>query len=233
MSASSNQWDMNNPAWVIHKTWAGGTSARVLFFTETQGLVWARCYGADSPKKQALIQAYHPLCIHLTQKQGWYTVQQLESAGMAFDYTAFNLVAALYINELLYHALRPQEAHPNLYAAYVTTLQNLSLATSQYELEPILRRFEWALLIAMGYGISLSHEAETQQPLQPEAHYQFQAGLGLVQSKEGLLGAHILALAQDDLSAPKVLKTAKYLMRAALHHALGGKRIKSRDFYRT
>lgn len=233
MSVSSNHWDMNRrPTWVIHKTWAGGSAARVLFFTREQGLVWASCQGGWSPKKQALIQAYHPLWATFTQRHGWHYVQHMEHAGMAFDYTAANLLTALYVNELLYHGLRPQDPHPELYDAYITTLQNLSLAVTQPQLEQVLRRFEWALLSSIGYAISLTHDAQTYQPIVANHYYVFQAGLGLLLAQEGLLGADILAIANDDLTDLKVLKTAKHMMRTALHHALGGKRIKSRDFYR-
>lgn len=234
MSVSCNQWDMNNsssaPAWLIHKMWAAGNAARVLLFTREQGLIWATYRGGSSPKKQALIQAFSPLWVDLSQRQTWYYVRHLESAALPFDFVADHLFAALYMNELLYHGLHPQDPHTNLYDAYVSSLQNLSLAQSQSGIEQALRRFEWTLLASMGYAISLTDDAHSQ-PIVATQYYTFQAGFGFVFAQEGLLGSHILALSHDELHDPIVLKTAKYVMRAAVDHALGGKRLKSREFY--
>lgn len=232
MSVRCKPWDMNNPTWLIHKTWAGASRARVLFFTRDQGLIWATCQGGWGPKKQAMLQAFVPLWTELTQRQTWYYVRNLEIAGSAFEFTSIYLFSGLYINELLYHALRVQDPHPDLYDAYVTTLQNVSLSTTQMDLEPILRRFEWKVLTSTGYAMSLTHDASTHHPIVATHHYRFQAGMGFLQAQEGILGADILALANDDLQAPHILKTAKFIMRQALAHALGGKTIKSREFFK-
>ena len=122
MSEPSKPWDMSNPTWLIHKTWAGESSARVLLFTRDQGLIWAKCHGGWGLKKQAMLQAFTPLWIELTQRQTWYYVRHMEIAGSAFEFTGIYLFSALYINELLYHALRPQDPYSDLYDAYVTTL---------------------------------------------------------------------------------------------------------------
>lgn len=232
MNVPCKLWDMNNPFWLIHKTWAGSSSARVLFFTREQGLVWATCQGGWGPKKQALLQAFSPLWAELTQRQTWYYVRHLELAGSAFEFTSMYLFSALYMNELLYHALRPQDPYPDLYDAYITTLQNVSLATTQLALEPILRRFEWQVLRSIGYAMSLTQDASTHLPIVADQYYRFQAGLGFSQAPEGISGRDILALANDDLQTPQVLKTAKFIMRRALTHALGGKTIKSREFFK-
>lgn len=235
MSVSYTAWDMNNlteaPAWVVHKIWAGGSSARVLFFTRGQGLIWAKYQGGWAPKKQALLQAYLPLWLELVQRHGWYYVRHLEIAGIGFEFAATNLLTVLYVNELLYLALRPEDPHPDLYDAYLTTLQQLSLATSRSSLESVLRRFEWALLQSIGYGIVLTHEAQSYQPIAAASHYLFRAGQGFFLTQSGILGAHILAIAQDNLTDPMVRKTAKQIMRHAIEHAIGGKEIKTRALF--
>lgn len=233
MSVSYKRWDMNDsfPVWLIHKIWAGGHAARALFFTREQGLLWAKYHGGWGPKKQAILQAFTPLWAEWTQRQTWYTVRHLEIAGTAFDFLDSILLSALYVNELIYHLLRPQDPHPDLYDAYVVTLQQLSLVTSQIELERVLRRFEWMLLSAIGYAVSLTHEAHHHTPILADHYYHFQPGLGFIPARNGWLGMNILALAQDDLSESSVLKTAKHLMRQALQHALDGKKIMSRDLF--
>ena len=233
MSEFCKRWDMNDhlPIWLIHKTWAGGHTARALFFTRDTGLLWAKCYGGWGAKKQALLQAFTPLWVEWMQRQNAYTVRHLEIAGPAFEYFDRSLLSALYVNELIYHLLRPQDPHPELYDAYVTILQQMSLLTSSSELECVLRRFEWTVLSAVGYAFSLTHEAQYDNPILAQQYYQFQPGLGLIAAETGFLGQEILALAQDDLSDAKVLKTAKMLMRQALQHALHGKKIMSRELF--
>jgi DNA repair protein RecO (recombination protein O) len=221
------------PIWVIHKMWAGESAARALFFTRDQGVLWAKYHGGWSPKKQALLQAFTPLWVDFKQRHTWYYVQNLEITGMAFDFRATQLFSALYVNELIYHGLCPHDPHPHVYDAYVTTLQQMSLTDTQLDLERVLRRFEWLILATMGYAISFTHEAEQQLPILATQSYRFQAGQGFLVADSGILGSDLLALSQDDLSEPHVLKTAKYIMRQALEHALGNKKIKSRDLFKT
>lgn len=221
----------NIPVWLIHKTWAANNAARVLFFTREQGLFWAKCHGGWGPKKQALLQAFTPLWVECTQRQGWYTVSHLEIAGPAFDFIDNKLLSGLYVNELLYHLLHSQDPHPDVYDAYLTTLQQLSLTTNQPDLERVLRRFEWTLLSVIGYAMSLTYDAQRNSPILENHYYNFRPGLGFLQAPTGFLGAEILALGRDDLSDPKVLKTAKLVMRQALQHALGGKKIMSRELF--
>lgn len=235
MSGFCKQWDMNNsnplPIWLIHKTWAANNAARVLFFNREQGLVWAKCHGGWGPKKQALLQAFTPLWAEWTQRQGWYTVSHVEIAGPAFDFLDHKLLSALYVNELLYHLLRPQDPHPALYDAYLATLQQLSLTTTRWDVERVLRRFEWALLSAIGYAMALDFDMRHHAAIVPQHYYHFQPGLGFVQAATGFLGADLLALARDDLSELTVLRTAKRVMRQALQHALGGKKLMSRELF--
>lgn len=221
------------PIWVLHKIWAGGSSARALFFTRDQGLIWAKYHGGWSPKKQALLQAFTPLWVDFQQRHQWYYVRHLELLGLPFELTTPALFSALYLNELLLHGMQVQDPHPDLYDAYVMTLQHLSLSQSHQEIEQVLRRFEWKLLVSLGYAISLTHDAQYSTPIAADQYYQFQADQGFFPAASGLLGADILAVARDELSEMHVLKIAKYIMRRALNHALGGKKIKSRELFRT
>ena len=233
MSEHSKLWDMNSPAWLVHKTWAGAHSARILLFTREQGLIWAKCYGGWSPKKQAVLQAFTPLWIELNQRQNGYELRRVEIAGSPFELSGMYLFSALYVNELLYSVLRPEDPHIDLYDAYVSTLQTVSLVTTQSDLERILRRFEWQVLSSIGYAMSLTHDAEAHNPIIATQYYDFQPGLGFITAPNGMLVADILALAKDDLNHPRILKIAKYLMRRALDYALGGKTIKSRALFST
>lgn len=217
----------DTPVWILHKTWSGDTSAHVVLLTREQGVIRALCRGGRTPKKQACLQAFMPLWVALDERRGWYYVRHLEIAAPMLPVTHVHLFSALYLNELLYHTLRPQDPYPQLYDAYTATLQVLALSPAMPALEQALRRFEWTLLTSIGYGISLSLDVDAQ-PIVASQHYVFRAGHGLIPTNQGILGAHLLALAQDQLDDPSVLKTAKHLMRQAIEHALGGKEIKAR-----
>lgn len=219
--------------WMIHKRLSGDSSVQVLFFCREKGLVSALYKGGRTPKKQALLQAFTPLWVDVTTRHHWHYVTTLEIAAPSLPLSRDNLYAALYINELLYHTLRPEDPHPTLYDAYVEALQALSQSTHRQDLERVLRRFEWTLLVAIGYGISLTHDAQTAAPIAPDRYYTLRTGQGFVQTERGILGAYVLALSRDELGALEHLKVAKFIMRQLIDVALGGKDITARAFFKT
>lgn len=218
-------------AWCIHKQWSGNTSARVSFFTSELGLVQALYKGGRTPKKQALLQPFTPLWIHLQERHHHYYVQTVEPNAPSLPLVGTALFSALYLNELVHHTLKPLAAEPELFQAYAYVLQHLSLTREQLSIETLLRRFEWSLLHAAGHHFSLTHDAQTGLLVNKEKHYHFIAGKGVVLAAEGILGEHLLALAADDLSTSDYLKSAKIIMRQAIDYLLGGKEIKSRSLY--
>ena len=219
-------------AWVIHKRWSGDTSAQVVFFTQNEGLISCLYRGGRAPKKQALLQAFLPLWLSFDARRDWNYVRSLESAASALSFARKNVLTGLYVNELLHHTLRPMDPHAKLFISYTKTLHALSAATHPHEIEAILRRFERMLLQALGYEISLKTVAHTLTPIAREGYYRFIAGEGLVEDCEGILGADILAFANDELTDISVLRAAKHIMRRAIEYGLDGKPLKSRECYR-
>jgi DNA repair protein RecO (recombination protein O) len=215
----------------LHKRWSGDTSAHVTFFTREKGVVTALCKGARTPNKQSLLQAFTPLWVHLDALRDWFYVQKIEVSSASIPLIGQNLFAGLYVNELLYLALRPQDANGALYDAYKNSLHALSAITGQLAIEMVLRRFEWALLEACGYSISLTHDMTSTAPIVAERYYTLIINTGFVLAEQGISGAHIIALAEGRLDDPAVLKSAKWIMRRVIDHALGGQPIKSRELY--
>ncbi len=220
-------------AWVIHKSWSGDTSARVVFFTKENGLVSCLYKGGRTPKKQALLQAFIPLWLSMDIRGDAYFVHKLEVASSSIPLVGQTLFAGLYVNELLHHALKPHDPHATLHTVYIHALQALMTAFSRVAIEKILRRFEWALLTACGYSMSLTHDARSTQPILVNHFYRFIAGEGFVLADDGISGAHIIAMSQDKLDDLTVLNVAKWIMRRAIEHALDGKVIKTRALYRS
>lgn len=219
-------------AWVIHKHWSGDTSARIVFFTQEYGLINCFYKGGRTPKKQALLQAFLPLWLAMDIRKDAHFVRHLEIAATPIPLVGQSLFAGLYMNELLYYALRPRDPHELLYAAYVQSLHMLTQASHRLAIEAVLRRFEWVLLTSCGFHMSLTHDARSALPINEDEFYQFIVGEGFVLAEKGVGGAHILAMAADKLEDVTVLNVAKRVMRQAIHHALDGREIKARALYR-
>ncbi|MCW8419066.1 DNA repair protein RecO [Fluoribacter dumoffii] len=220
-------------AWVLHKKWTGDTSAQVSFFTRELGLIQCLYKGGRTPKKQALLQPFTPLWVSLTERHERFYAQTVEGISPTLHLAGSSLFSGLYVNEILYYALSPNYSDPVLFDSYLFTLNGLALARERLIMEALLRRFEWALLHACGYTFSLTQEARTEKLIVEELYYQFIGGEGFVADNNGISGAHILALAQDNLSEPTYLKSAKIIMRQAIDHLLGGREIKTRALYFT
>jgi DNA repair protein RecO (recombination protein O) len=218
-------------AWVLHKQWSGDTSARVSFYTSELGLIQCLYKGARAPKKQALLQAFTPLWLAFDERYGHYYVRSLECTAHSLTLTGDALFSALYVNELLYYVLRPLYPDADLFNAYLMTLKTLALAQDKRDIQAVLRRFEWTVLKACGYSFSWTHDAGEDALIQAEHSYRFCLGLGFVRDNKGILGEHLQAIAQDRLDNTDVLKSAKYIMRQAIDHLLGGRELKSRGLY--
>lgn len=218
-------------AWVIHKYWSGDTSARIVFFTENHGLVTCLYKGGRTPKKQSLVQAFMPLWLAMDVRGDMHYVRTLEATRDAMPLMGDALFAGLYINELVYRVLQPSDPSPTLYAVYVQALHSLVQITHRLALEAVLRHFEWALLTASGYQISLTHEAKTANPIDANQTYIFVAGEGFILAEKGFSGTAILALAQNELNDAYVLNVAKHIMRRAIDHLLDGQVIQARSLY--
>ena len=217
-------------AWVLNKRWSGDTSAQVTFFTREQGIIRGLCKGGRTPKKQSLLQAFIPLWIVVDTRREWYYIRQLEIIAPSLPLKGSALFAGLYMNELLHHLLRPCDEHPELYDAYTQTLDILNTCTHPLQLEETLRRFEIALLTSCGYQMLLTHDVD-DLPIDASKYYSYTAGNGFTIANKGINGAHILAFAEDKLNDIGVLKSAKWIMRRAIDHAVDGKPIKARELY--
>lgn len=215
-------------AFFLYKTWSGETSARVTFLTREAGLITCVCKGVRKPEKQALLQPFMPLWLMIKKYPAYYFVQAMENAALPYGLQGSALFSGLYVNELLYH-LKPDASEP-MFDAYLATIRSLALADNQSQIEIILRRFEWNLLQVSGYAFSLT-ETFNDLPIEEDKHYALMPGKGLYPAAQGITGAVILAISQDKMDTPPVLKAAKYLMRNALEHLLGGVVIHSRKLY--
>ena len=150
--------------------------------------------------------------------------------------TGSALLCGFYLNELLLKMLPREDAHPQLFRDYENTLSKLAGGAEQ---APALRQFEVQLLAQLGYALPLTHDVDSGLPVEPGAryYYAFDRGPRTVASEPGrryplVRGTTLLALAQQDFSAPDAAVEAKRLMREVLDHYLERRSIFSRRVVR-
>ena len=142
------------------------------------------------------------------------------------------LLLGYYLNELLLKLVPREDAHSRLYDAYASALSALSRGASE---TVELRRFEHALLVELGYGLNLTHDADGQA-LDTEGIYRYYLERGAVRVEEegsGLLlsGKTLLDMAADDYADARTLVEAKQLMRHLLSHYLNGQALQTRRVF--
>lgn len=222
-----------DPAYVLHSRPYRDSSALVDLLTLQQGLQRVVWRGARGQRRKLAPQPFMPLLVGLTGRTELKTLTQAEVAGSFALLQGETLFSGLYLNELLVRLLASGDPQPILFAAYQQALEQLA---SGAPVEPLLRRFEWQLLDNLGYGFSLTQDANGH-PVDGRQGYMWHASEGLqpVQSAvlgtAGLPGAALLAMADDDWSAATTLRAAKQLMRQALAVQLGDRPLVSRSLF--
>ena len=218
---------------MLHRKDVGETSLQVTFFTQEKGVVRARLKGGRKQSKQAILQPFTPLWLCFDERINGDYLRDVQAIRCTLLLPDLAVIPGLYVNELLYRFLQPHQDEPLLFIAYEKTLQALMLVESQYQVEQVLRRFEWQLLQMLGYLVSFTHEANQQQLICMDAYYQLQPAIGFVRASAGFLGHEIVAIANGSLTDEKILKVAKSVMRQLINNALNGIPIRTREFYHT
>lgn len=249
------------PAFILHHRPWRDSSLTLEVFTPTHGRIALVARGARRPKSrlQGLMQPFRPLLISAVGRGEMGTLSGAElrdGAGRALPLQGRAVISGFYLNELLMRLLTRHDPHPRLFAAYETALSQLGApALDAREEQRALRRFEFALLGEIGYGLVLDREVESGAPIDAERVYDYYPERGPVAvavaveagSDAGvreprgpaatpaairLHGRSLIALARDELDDDGVLREAKHLMRMALGICLGGKPLRSRELFR-
>lgn len=217
-------------AWCICSHVYGETSCWVILFTKKRGMVSALFKGGRTPKKKALIHPFGKVWVSLGSSRNTLYLRQIEEEQVPFLFNGQQLFSGLYINELLYHGLRHDDPCNTLFEAYEQALTSLEKASRNDEIEITLRRFEMIYLAQMGYAITFA-ESSNGAKIMPDTYYSFYSDRGFVISKEGFIGADLIAIANDNFEAATTRLTAKKIMRKGIATVLAGKKIYSRSLF--
>jgi DNA repair protein RecO (recombination protein O) len=246
-------------AYVLHQRPFRDSSLIVEAFTRDYGRVTVFAHAARGPRSRfGVLQPFQALLLSWSGRGEAPTLSAAEradvpSAQAAAPSTdvgaagpaaaaggaglpAARLLSGFYLNELLLKLLTPHDPHPGLFDQYEATLGQLCRSPSA---DAPLRLFEARLLEFIGYGLNLAAEADTGQPVRPDAYYHFRPGVhGFVvaepSSPGAIPGQLLYGLAAGCAPAGEVqLRQARALMRAALDHCLEGRELATRTVARS
>jgi len=219
------------PGYVLHHRPWRDTSRILEVLTRTDGRFTLFARGVRGPAAR-LAPVLRPFQLLLLSWSGRGEAGQLtaaEPAQASAVLPARCLMAAYYLNELLIRLTTRHDPLPELFDHYHGTLESLRGGAP---LERTLRLFEKQLLLVLGYGIDLAHEAHSGRPIDEGGYYHFRPGQGLVaaahETRTALAGSSLLNLARDQLSSARELADARRLLGAALEACLEGRPLVTR-----
>ena len=222
------------PAYVLHAAPYRETSLLLEVFTRDHGrvgLIARGVRGARGQPQRAVLQPLQPLLLSAAGQGELLKLTQSEAAGPPSPLQGEATLSGFYLNELLLRLLPRADVQPSLFWRYAECIGALSGAAAGWE----LRRFERDLLVALGYGLMLDMEAETDQAVVAGERYRFdaefgprRAGMGEGGAAAGTIGgAALLALANDVMPDATSQAELRRLMRGVLRFHLGGRELRS------
>ncbi|RME35771.1 MAG: DNA repair protein RecO [Gammaproteobacteria bacterium] len=222
------------PAWVLHGRPYRETSLLLEALTRDQGRVPLVARGARRGRvpQSLTLQPFRPLMIDWLGRGELLTLKGAEPAGPALNLTGERLFSGFYANELLMRLLHRHEPAHGVFLSYGALLEGLA---GEAPLEPLLRRYEIDLLTRIGYAPLLDRLADGDEAIDAGGRYHYQADRGPLKAPApGTLevsGELLLALAEDRLDDPGILRQAKLLTRHLLRPHLGGRPLLSRRLF--
>ena len=205
------------------------TSLMLDFFTRDYGCIRAIAKGARRNPATASYQPFVMLSINWSGKHELKTLTAIE--GQPLPVGEENYLSLLYVNELIAALLPQGEPNPQVFASYLSLLQQ-SVETID---EINLRRFELELMQLLGYFPDAFQDATTGKAIRDDTHYQFVINSGFAacadSARDSVSGRVIIDWADGNYQSDSVLRLAKSVLRCTIDFNLHGKTLKSRDVY--
>lgn len=232
MAVAPNRQDQQ-PVYVLHTYPFRETSLVVELFTREFGRISAIAKGARRPRAamRGMLQSFQPLVATWSGKSELKNLHGVEWRGGLHVLHGQALICGFYLNELMLRLLPREDPHEALFEHYEEALRALAQGAEQ---SIVLRRYEKRLLQELGYALPLTHEADSDAPLDPQQWYCFVIERGPVRQEADetgvqLLGKTLLDMGSDDYSDPQTQQQSKQLMRALVSHYLGEKPLHTRQ----
>ncbi|GAA5647991.1 MULTISPECIES: DNA repair protein RecO [Vibrio] len=219
---------------VLHRRPYSESSLILDVFSEEFGRVTLMSKGARSKRSnlKGALQPFTPLLLKWSGNGSMKTLRQAEPISLGLPLSGIHLYSAMYVNELLGRVLMAEVPMPGLFHDYLAALTELAQTDNP---EPALRRFELALLAAMGYGVDFLHCAGSGEPIEPDMTYRYREQKGFIASVRNdnltFVGNELIAISERRFVTKEQLRAAKRFTRIALKPYLGGKPLKSRELF--
>jgi len=224
----------SQPAYVLHARAYRETSLLLELLTRDHGRVALVARGARRARSRQrnVLQPFRPLLVSWTARGELGTLTAAEQVAAPPALHGEALYCGLYLDELLMRLLHRGDPHPEVFERYRGIL--LDLAGGQ-SVQPLLRVFEKHLLEAIGYGLMLEHEFDSDRPLDPEAAYDYRPGQGPVRvagrsGGRAIPGRCLIALREDRVGAAD-LAGLRRLMRRVIGYHLGDRPLASQALF--
>lgn len=230
----------NQLAFILHHYPYRDTSQILELLTKDSGRMSVVSRGslAARSKLKSVLQPFRMLHVAWSGKGDMPTlinaeVVQTKPVLLAGD----RLASGFYLNELIMHFLHRHDVQEELFGLYADTLSQLATEAS---LEIVLRLFEKKLLMNLGMGLNLSHDADTGASIDRARQYIFYVEHGPVAAiaqhevsqHPVISGESLLAFGRDVLESENTRREIKLLMRHVLAFYLAGKPLRSRELFR-
>jgi DNA repair protein RecO (recombination protein O) len=231
---------LHQPALVLHARNYSETSLILEIFTARHGRLGLLAKGARrrSSPWLGILKPFQPLLLDWTGRSDLALLIGAENRGPALTLDVHALYCGFYLNELLTRLLHRHDPHEELFNSYESALHALASAAIP---EIVLRIFEKRLLGEIGYGLVLDRDIVNNAPVNPDSVYEYVLDKGpvLAESAQALRalnavrvrGESLVALAQENFTAPETLRDSKRLLRSALLRHLGERPLHSRRIY--
>lgn len=194
------------------------------------GLV-ARGSRRAGSRQRALLQPFVPLKISWIRRGDLGRLIQVEPHAASYVLEGQRLLAGFYANELLLRLTARGDPNAEVFSCYSRSLAELAGTTN---LARTLRLFELDLLGALGYGLELTGDSSTGEPLREETRYVFELEQGFRRVEnadadaDSYSGRDLLSLRDRKLDDESSVRTAQRLLGRVLREHLGDRPLQSR-----
>ena len=245
--------------YVLHAYPYRETSLILQAWTAGHGRFALVAKGARRPRSAArgVLVPFQPLSLTWFGRGEVKTLKAAEPAGPALPLAGPSLLSAFYLNELLLKLIHRDDPHEALWNAYDEAIGDLRSRSRRAagvpglvaaepgvgearSIEPVLRRFELAMLRELGYAVELGRDAESGAAIDPAREYWYViergpvpvSGTGERADAVKLSGLTLAHLERGRFDDARTSGEAKNLMRMLIHHCLAGQELATRAIVR-
>jgi DNA repair protein RecO (recombination protein O) len=230
------------PAFLLHQRPFRDTSLIVEIYSRDYGRLTTFARGARGPGSHKRFSGLRPFQQLLVSWHGRGEAPQLIAAepdGVPGSLPPALLMHGFYCNELLLKLTPQHDPQPGIFRLYQTALHQLAVTAQP---ESTLREFERQLLELLGFGLELTLEADSGEPVRADRKYRYHPGSGVTACQvnepapEGssFRGELLLRLgAGEPVTDPGECREARALMRMAIDHCLEGRPLRTRAVARS